>query len=205
MLNYKMLVPVMTLALVAACGDKDSTETGDTATATTPGDDDDDDDNGGTPGPLMIDTLDIPTCVNGAWIYHAETINWTNGSNLVNAWEAAAPLGNQWNEEHDLPSVDFGDNYAFDILELSLVPGVAFADYTQNVNTLYTCGGQGAGNANVYTFRVYDIDNNYADCAIFSDGVPGGVDDVFNGNVDESNTVTARSEINATDCVDFTR
>ncbi len=88
------------------------------------------------PGPTVIDSIQDPGCAANQidWEYRAYTIEWTNGLNIVNAWETGAPRPHQWNEEHTLPSVNYGPGW--DELERILTAGAQFDDYMPDVNTL---------------------------------------------------------------------
>ena len=158
-----------------------------------------------TYAPLALDVIDIPGCDDDStWVYYAETVGWTDGQNLVNVWETGAP-DPVWNEEHELPSVAFGPNQSYDILELELQDEARFADYSPNVNTLFECGVHDVGADNTYAMRVYDLDGNYADCAIFSTEGDPGVDQVFSDpQAGVGDPVTRPEEINAADCAEWT-
>lgn len=200
----KYAIPALALIFVGGCGDKDDSDTaGDSGEE---GDDDDDDD---TPPEILspfLDVIDIPVCDGGSWWYYAETTGWTNGESIVNAWDQGAGDGDRWNEEHDLPSIAAGpETDQWDILEQELTPGVAFNQFQPNVNTLFNCTDHGAVDAAsmVYTIRVYDVDGNYSDCVIFTNGFSQGVNEVFTGDTDDFNPVTRPSEISPANCEDL--
>ena len=55
-----------------------------------------------------------------------------------------------------------------------------------------------------FAIRVYDLDGNMGDCAVFSsDTNNGGIDDVYGGMAPEINPVTAAAEISAANCSEW--
>lgn len=189
---FKYTLPVLALLGLAAC---DGDGIIDTDTDTDTGEDFFD-------GPTEIDTIDAPACSGGEIVIAASTIGWTNGENLVNIWEQGAPEGDRWHEEHDLPSVEHDPNGAWDELEVRIDAGAA--SYDRGEASLFKCSGSNVDHSAVYAIRVYDAEGNLADCAIFADDVPGGVDQVLSGDTDENNAgfvkPSKRSELTSTNC-----
>ncbi len=153
-------------------------------------------------GAAEIDMLLYPTCSGGDWSYYAETLGWTNGDNLVNAWETGNQNG--WNEEHGLPSVDFAPDGSWDALEQVLWSGASVADFTPDTNTVFMCGIHDIDPVMTFAIRVYDIDGNFSDCAIFSSDINNdGVQDVYSGQAPSHNPVSQASEVSAANCIEW--
>jgi hypothetical protein len=67
---------------------------------------------------------------------------------------------------------------------------------------VFSCGIHDVEDKMNFAFRVYDLDGNYADCAIYSsDVIGGGVDDVYDGVAPDWTPVTRPSEISAANCI----
>ena len=99
--NILMISSLAALTTLAACSDdgKDSGDTGTTsgtttATTTTM--------TGTTVPMLAIDLVEYPSCAGDTWTYYVETIAWTDGNNIVNAWETGVTGG--YNDEHTMTS-----------------------------------------------------------------------------------------------------
>jgi len=194
------LCALAAFALGACSGDKG--DSGDTSTATTT--------TGVTTGttttstytgPTLIDMVSYPGCADDTtWVYGAETVGWTDGNNIVNAWETGNAMG--WNEEHSLPSVEFGANNTWDRLEQSVTDEAAVADYAPDTNTVFACGTHDVDPVMTYAIRVYDFDGNYADCAIFATDT-AGIDAVYDGSAPNLNPVTAMTEVDAANCTEW--
>lgn len=196
MLRYTL--PVLALFGLAACDGDGNIDT-DTDTDSDTGEEFFD-------GPTELDTIDAPACEGGEIVIAATTVGWTNGENLVNIWEQGAPEGNRWHEEHDLPSVQHDPNGAWDELEIRLASGAG--SYERGEASLFSCDGSTIDHSSVYAIRVYDADGNLADCAIFADDVPGGVDQVLSGDTDENEAgfvkPSNRSELTSSNCDTWT-
>lgn len=151
-------------------------------------------------GLATVDFVEYPNCTGNRWIYTAETRSWTDGNNLVNAWETGAAQG--WNEEHNLPSIDFDPMGAWDRLERELEWGVGVANFQPDVNTVFTCGVHDVDPTMTFAVRVFDVDGNYADCAIFASD-SGGVDAVFAGTAPNLNAVSGAAQLTAANCTEW--
>ncbi len=199
--NLFIIASLATLTTLVACGDdtkgSDTSTTSGTTTATTGT-------TTGTTGPVAteIDVVLYPACTGTTWVYYAETLGWTDGNNIVNAWETGSENG--WNDEHGLPSVDFDPAGAWDALEQSLEGGVAVADWTPDTSTVFECGVHDIDPTMSFAIRVYDIDGNYADCAVFDDDQNnGGITDVYDGMAPSITPVTNAAEITDANCTDW--
>ena len=190
-----MWTPIIATAL-SACGPSTATLGGDSGEVTTS--------NTTIPtgydGPTTMDSIEVPGCnkAGTAWVYQASTAGWTGGHNIVNAWETGALDG--WNEEHTLPSDTFGPLNSFDILKLSLAPGATEANFTVDFNTAFECGIHDVQPVMTYAIRVYNLNENYVDCAIFSTHGQEGIDAVLAGRAPAKNPVTRGNEINSKHC-----
>jgi len=179
------------LIVLAGCGPRSSDDSGDSGnvkggTTSLPS---------GYDGPTMLDSIVAPGCdkANEFWIYKATTLGWTGGHNIVNAWETGNPDG--WNEEHSLPSDTFGPLNSFDIVKQSLDPGAENANFTADFNTIFACGVHDAEPVMTYTIRIYNMNQQYVDCAIFSTQGQAGIDMVFNGRAPDGNKVSNATEL----------
>lgn len=120
-------------------------------------------------GPLLLET-GTSGCWGGTkWLVAGETAGWTGGPSIFNAWETGNPNG--WNEEHTLLSVAYSPDGFWDKLERSLHAG---ADYDPDVATLFICGVHDEDPVMTYAIRVFDLDDNYADCGIWTTDDSGG-------------------------------
>ena len=187
--------------VLGACGDEGKEDSGDTGTAATTGATTGATTTGTTIPATEIDVVIFPSCddADAIWTYHAETVGWTDGNNLVNAWETGSVGG--WSEEHTLPSIEFGDNYAWDILERTLTDQAEVVDYTPDTNTVFTCGIHDVEDNMTFAIRVYDFDGNFADCAIFASD-PTGIQAVNDGSAPDQNPPSNASELDS--CVEWT-
>lgn len=182
---------VVSAALAIACGGKDGAS--DTA---------DSDVVGGNGDQTLIRFVEYPGCVEeaaGKWRYYAETFGWTDGNNVVNAWETGNVDG--INEEHPLPSIDYGPDKEFDIIQVDLDAGIDPAAFSEGDNTVFACGVHDVDNVMTFAVRVYDLDHNLADCAIYSsDTVNDGVSMVFAGTAPAGSAVSSEFELTAVNC-----
>jgi hypothetical protein len=190
------------MAVTGCGGDKDGDSAGDTSTTTgatgggaTGGE------TGGTGGggAMMVDSFDA-ACTGADWIYSAHVVNGWTGDAVVNAWEVL-PSAAGYDEEHTMPSVDFGADEAWDDIERTLTQGA----YVPDSSTLFACGTHDLGatpfnDAMVFAYRVYDLDLNLADCVIYgslaADVLAGG------GDVTGYNTLSNPTELDG--CTDAT-
>lgn len=193
----KYVIPAVALVFVGACGPDDKVDTAtESGTPTT------DTDTGVYTGPTFLDYIETPSCVGGEIEFYAETRGWTNGENLINIWEQTP--GDGWNEEHDLPSVDFGELGWWDALQQLVTPfGGEGSTYERNESSLYSCDGSAVAHSNLYVHRVYDANGNFADCQYIEDDAEGAFDDLLAGTLDQPNDVTNESEINAANCQEW--
>lgn len=186
---FKYTLPLLAFMGLAACDDSSETgidETGDTGSE--------------FDGATTIQEITAPHCDGGDIVFQVRTQGWTNNESLVNIWEQGSV--DRWNEEHDLPSVDHGELGWWDELEQRVEAGAS--TYDRNEASLYACDGDEVGHANVYAIRVYDVDGNLADCAIFHQGFASGgddrVDEILDDPTGAHNPVSDASEINSTNC-----
>ncbi|NCG18529.1 MAG: hypothetical protein GWP91_05910 [Rhodobacterales bacterium] len=199
--NILMISSLAALTTLAACSD-DGKDSGDTSTTTVTTSGTTTTMTGTTVPMLAIDLVEYPSCAGDTWTYYAETIAWTDGNNIVNAWETGVDGG--YNDEHTMPSVDFDAAGGWDVIQRDLMGGVAFADAAEDVNTVFACGVHDIDPTMTFAIRVYDLDGNMGDCAVFSsDTNNGGIDDVYGGMAPEINPVTAAAEISAANCSEW--
>ena len=200
--NILIISSLAALTTLAACGDdgKDSGDTSTTGTGTTTGTTSTGTTGTGTTPDLAIDLVEYPSCAGDTLTYYAETIAWTDGNNIVNAWETDSPDG--WNDEHTMPSIDFDEFGGWDVLQRDLGTGAAAASWTPDVDTVFSCA-IATSDAMTFAIRVYDLDGNLGDCAMFS-GHATGIDDVLGGMAPTYTPVSAENEISATNCAEWT-
>lgn len=151
--------------------------------------------------PLELDYVELPSCAGNTWSYYAETAGWTNGANLVNAWDSANEGG--WNEEHTLLSVGFEEDGSRDYLQTDLEAGTSVASFQQDVNTVFACGVHDVDPVMTYVIRVYDLDGNMAECGAFATD-PAGAGSVLSGAADTLNPITAPGEVSEANCLEWT-
>ena len=182
--------------VLTSCSGSNGQDSSDTTLSTT----DSDDSSIRYTGPTALDEIVSPGCDDAGdlWIYEAATRGWTNGQNLINAWETGVDGG--WNEEHDLPTTVFGPANTRDDLGRELAPGAAEAHLTRNFNTAFHCGVHDVQPIMTYAIRVYDLRGTFADCAIFSTHGQEGIDMLLSGRAPSRNPVTRAAEINSKGC-----
>jgi hypothetical protein len=121
-------------------------------------------------GPVLIQEIEADCDpfegALGTWTYRVTTDGWTSDG-LLNIDQDTQPA---WSEEHILPSVDFDDNGAWDLLELVLPVVADFSDQEANVNTLFDCEDNRIDTM-MWLVRVWDQDNNLSDCVVWGDDV----------------------------------
>ncbi len=181
--------------LLSGCSARSGSDTSDTSTvtssATIPS---------GYTGPTALDSIRPPGCnkAEDSWVYQATTLGWTDCHTIVNAWETGNPDG--WNEEHTMPSDNFGPLNSFDVVRRTLAPGAANVNFMGDFNTVFACGVHDTQPVMTYAIRIYDMHREYVDCAIFSTHGQEGIDMVFSGRAPARNPVSKASEINSTHC-----
>ena len=151
--------------------------------------------------PLEITDIQLPSCEGSTWVYAATTQGWTNGANIVNAWETGNDNG--WNDEHPLLSDSFEEDGSADYLKTSLSSGAAVESWVGGTSTVFSCGTHDVDPVMTYAVRVYDLDGNFTECAIFATD-SGGVDDVYAGSAPTWVSVTAPDEISEANCLEWT-
>lgn len=136
-------------------------------------------------GPLLVATMSV-SCDSGGgppvWQAEATTFGWLSSATF-NMWETASTPG--WNEEHSMLSVAYApdgswDSAARDLVALGDTDGDGYSNgsYVPDVSTLFDCDVHAVQPVMTYAVRVYDVDGNFADCAIFATD-PTGVPDVL--------------------------
>ncbi len=149
-----------------------------------------------TIGEVTLQEVQVSCPSEEIWQVDALTQSWTADA-LYNVWQVI-PDGLGWDEEHGLPSVDFGSDGDWDELQLRLDAGVGVGTFTPDRNTVFQCGlHDGDDVYMVHAIRVYDSDLALADCAIW--GAADEVEQVLGNspNVTDYNGVSSRDELEA--------
>ena len=151
--------------------------------------------------PVVIDTIDVPSCDAGGdvWSFGVNTLGWSQGG-LLNMWETGVVDG--WNEEHTLPSVEFGQYDSWERLERLLTDEASVGTFQPDTNSVFVCGVHDIDSTMTWAIRVMDFDDNSVMCAIFASD-PGGIAAVFDGVANTPNPVTDPQQINEADCEDW--
>ena len=79
----------------------------------------------------------------------------SDGVAVLNLWETGAPVGQGWNEEHDLPVISPGSP---ELLERDLVDVSVSGSYVRNASSLFECTSQFALFATSLTAAVRVVD-----------------------------------------------
>lgn len=128
------------------------------------------------PGPTLIDYAAV-TCAGDEITASVDTVEWTSDA-LLDLTDSAACATSCREEEHHLPSVDYGCYGYWDLLELTLEAGVSAADAEPGARSVFACAAFDAG-AMTFAVRVYDPDGLFADCAVWGHDPQGYIDGVY--------------------------
>ena len=147
-------------------------------------------------GPVLIERADV-TCIDASTArYTVQTVGWTFGG-LVFAQQTGAS-GTQWSDEHDLRSIAFDECGTWDHLERVLDTDAGIDRWAVNSSTVFSCDALETDGTATFAARVYDLDDNFADCLVWGHDPRGLVD----GAHDRVNEPTAASELDH--CVEAT-
>lgn len=129
-------------------------------------------DSGPGGGSLLITYVSVGCDENDVVRFFAET-NGLTADGVAFAQETGNSPPN-WSDSITLESYEFDPDGNWDRLEHTLTTGIAFEDYVQNVNTVFTCDAHFdvANGVMSYAFGVYDLSGNLADCLMYGDN-PG--------------------------------
>jgi hypothetical protein len=115
----------------------------------------------------LINSFNVPACSNRTWSYELETQCWA-GEAYVDIFQTGS--SSPWEEVgHAMESMELGDDYEVWGLSLGVVdtPG----EVTPGSTSLFKCDDEEDGRSSTMTwsFTVYDLDFNLADCVAYGD------------------------------------
>lgn len=118
-------------------------------------------------GPLLLTAVESSCSPNDQkWRVEGETLGWTGRASVHNLWETEGVDG--WNEEHTVISVAFAPDGSSDTLLRELSPGESGDGYDPEISTAFLCGAHDEQPVMTFALRVYDLDGNFADCALWA-------------------------------------
>lgn len=110
----------------------------------------------------LIDSITY-ICDSAKYTYGAETSGWTTDG-VIDIYQN---IGGVWEEQHDLPSVDYSPTECWDQIEKELPIVTDWESQEDNVNTLYQCDSGSPDDTLTWMIRVYDTDGVMSDCAVW--------------------------------------
>lgn len=147
-------------------------------------------------GPTILDYVEVACPTPDRLTANADTVGWTSESFVHFIATASAPSpAEAHSEEHEMQSVDFGNNGFWDYIEV-LLDTEAGDSWVPNTSTRLSCSGLQTDNT--FAMRVYDEDGSFTDCAIWGHDAAG----LLRGDYGVPGTMLA-SELGS--CLDWTR
>lgn len=110
-------------------------------------------------GPALLEYVEA-TCSGSTFVLTGDVRGWVADALVSVVHTGGAPVTD---EEHSLPSVDFGPYGYWDLIQRELATENPL--WSPDTSTQYACTADVSGGRLTYALSIWDADMNFADCA----------------------------------------